>query len=137
MFDAATAVQEAAFGALDVAAVTNLGAAVWQHVPEATPEEPLALPIVVVGDIALEPIGGKDGGLDRASFEIITMSDKPDRSELSKIQAAVRGELDRRTITANGAILSQPVFVSAEGELLEDGVTYLGKQKFETLIQPA
>jgi hypothetical protein len=37
---------------------------------------------VLVSDISLEPIGGKDGGLDLASFEIVTFVRKPDRAAL-------------------------------------------------------
>jgi hypothetical protein len=100
-FDPATAVQEAAYSALNVPKVTSLGAEVWSHMPEIDPEsDPLAsTAIVLVNDINLEPIGGKDGGLDLASFEIVCLVRKPDRAELSGLQAAVRdprGQLDHR-----------------------------------------
>jgi hypothetical protein len=132
MIDSASAVQQASFAALNGAtAVTDL-AEVWQSPPEDS--QP---PLVLIGDVSLEPIGGKDGGLDRATFEIVTLVRQPDQTALFALQMAVRNALDEQTITATGALISNPVFLSAEVEMLEDGETYMGTQRFETIVQPA
>jgi hypothetical protein len=131
MSDLLTATQTAVYNALNVSSVTDL-APVTQHVIEDT--EP---PLVIIGDVSFEPIGGKSGGLDRATVEIVTLYRGPKRTELFAIQTAVRNALDGQGITASGALLSDPVFVSSDVEELEDGVTYMGTQRFETIVQPA
>jgi hypothetical protein len=139
MIDAATAVQDAVYTALNVPALTA-SAEVFAHVPEATDDSPLPDPFVLVGDISLEPQGGKDGGLDLATVEIIILRTQADRAALSILQAIVRSLLDGQPIAAAaeyGALLSPPVFLSSDGELLENGVTYMGTQQFQTFVQPA
>jgi hypothetical protein len=131
MIDAATAVATALYTALNVTAVTNL-APVWQNPPEGT--DP---PVVVIGNIDLEPIGGKDGGLDKATADILTFIRQPDQTSLFALQTAVRTQLDGQTITATGAALSQPLQTSSEVALMEDGETYMGTQRFEIFVQPA
>jgi hypothetical protein len=137
VFDPATAVQDAAIAALDVPALTGLGAEVWAHPPEVGPEDdPLAdTAWVVVGDVGLAPEGGKDGGLDRATLTVTVLIRKPGRSHLSALQAVVRDQLENQPFVVDGAILMQPVQVSADGQLQEDGATYIGTQRFETLVQ--
>lgn len=139
MFDPATAVQDAAFAALNVPLVTGLGAEVWSHSPEIDEgDDPLASgSIVLVHDISLTPEGGKDGGLDRATLTIVTLVRKPARSALSALQATVRKLLETSPVVTDGALLSQPVLVAAESGLMEDGATYMGTQRFELLVQPA
>lgn len=131
MLDAAAAAQEAFYGGLNVAAVTGL-ATVFQHPPEDT--QP---PVVLIGSISLEPMGGKDGGLDRATVDIVTFVREPDQAMLFALQAAVRDMLDGQPVHAFAALLSDPVLLSAEVQLLEDGETYMGTQRFETIVQPA
>lgn len=131
MSDLLTATQAAFFTALNVASVTSL-APVTQHVIEDT--DP---PLVIIGDVSFEPMGGKDGGLDRATVEIVTLYRGSKRTELFAIQSAVRSALDNQTISASGADFSKPVYVSSEVEELEDGVTYMGTQRFEVIVQPA
>jgi hypothetical protein len=132
MIDSASAVQQASFAALNgTTAVTDL-AEVWQAPPEDS--QP---PLVLIGDVSLEPIGGKDGGLDRATFEIVTLIREPDQTALFALQMAVRNAIDGQAITASGALISLPTFLSADVEMLEDGETYMGTQRFETIVQPA
>jgi hypothetical protein len=131
MIDAATAVQEALYAALNVSAVTAL-APVWQNPPEGT--DP---PVVVIGYISLEPIGGKDGGLDKATVDVLTFVREPDQTNLFALQSAVRDQLDGQSIASTGALLSRPVQTTSEVELMDDGETYLGTQRFETFVQPA
>jgi hypothetical protein len=129
MTDFATATQDAVFAALNVSAVTDL-APVLQHVPEGT--EP---PLVIVGDIALTPAGGKDGNFDRAEFDIITLYRGPKRAALFTIQAAVRDQLDGAALSGT-ALFSRPRQIANDDEIAEDGITYVGTQKFELFVQP-
>lgn len=131
MSDLLTATQTAIYTALNVAPVTSL-APVTQHVIEDT--DP---PLVIIGDVSFEPIGGKSGGLDRATVEVVTLYRGSKRTELFAIQTAVRNALDHQSVSASGALLSRPVFVSSEVEEMEDGVTYMGTQRFELIVQPA
>jgi hypothetical protein len=103
-----------------------------QHVPDNT--QP---PIAVVADIVAEPAGGKDGGLDKMTFEIITLYRGPKRANLYSIQAAVRAKLEDVSLPAQaGAELSRPTMESEDDEILEDGITYLGTQRFSLFAQP-
>lgn len=131
MIDAATAVQLAFYTALNVPAVTDL-APVWQNPPEGTNP-----PVVVIGNVSLEPIGGKDGGLDRATVDVLTFIRQPDQTVLFALQAAVRDQLDGQPVSASGALLSDPVMNSSEIDMMDDGETYMGTQRFETFVQPA
>lgn len=131
MIDAATAVQEALFTALNVTAVTNL-APVWQNPPEGTNP-----PVVVIGNVELEPIGGKDGGLDKATADVLTFIRQPDQTILFALQNAVRTQVDGQALTATGAILSRPLMTSSESDMMDDGETYMGTQRFEIFVQPA
>lgn len=129
MADILTATQNAFYAALNVVGVTALGTLV-QHVPEDS-----LPPLIIVGDISLEPIGGKDGGLDRAKVEIVTISRAPKRAVLFAMQAAVRVALDGMPLTATGAIFSPAIMTASDGQLIEDGLTYVGTQQFETFVQ--
>lgn len=123
------AIQDAIHAALDVAALTDV-APVVQHILEDS--EP---PLFVIGDISTEPIGGKDGGLDKATFDIWTYSRQPNRTQLYAMQALVRARLDGQPITAAGYILSNPVELLSESDMLEDGETYVGTQRYELIAQ--
>lgn len=129
MSDFATSVQNAFFTALNVASVTSL-ATVLQHVPEDT--QP---PLVILSQITLEPFGGKAGGLDKAIVEIVCLFRGPKRAGLYAIQAAVRAVIDQQPISAAGVTLSVPFHISTDSDQLEDGVTYLGTQRFEVFVQ--
>ncbi len=127
--DAALAVQDAFYAALNVPAVTDL-APVMQHVPQDT--EP---PLVRIGKIDLEPAGGKDGGLDRATVEVLTDVRRPRRADLYALMSRVRTALDGVAVEAAGAAISTPEFESQSDDLLEDGQTYEGTQVFSCFVQ--
>lgn len=129
MPDFATAVQNAFFAALNVPSVTSL-APVMQHVPEDT-----APPVVIIDQIGLEPVEVKGGGFDHATVEIVTIYRGEKRADLFAIEAAVRAVLENKPITASGATLSNPVFAGHDVQRVEDGVTYIGTQRFETWVQ--
>lgn len=131
MTDLKKAAQDAFFNKLNVAGVTAL-APVVQHLLENS--QP---PFVIIGEINGEPIGGKDGGLDRLTIDIITMIRTPKRAKLFELQAAVRDQLDGQVVSGAGVLLSNPVELASEDDILEDGETYMGTQRYETIVQPA
>lgn len=131
MIDLQTAAQNGIHAALNVAAVTDL-APLFQHVPDET--EP---PMVIIGELAAEPIGGKDSQLDRITAEVITIVREPRRAALFALMSAVRTALEGVALAAAGAELSRPVFEGADDDLAEDGQTYIGTQRFSLIAQPA
>jgi hypothetical protein len=123
------ATQDALFAALNVTAMTDL-APVMQHVPEGT--EP---PLVIVGDISFTPVGGKDGNFDRAEVDIVTMYRGPKRAGLFALQEVVQTLLDGVALTGD-ALFSNPRQIANQEEIMEDGITYVGTQRFELFVQP-
>lgn len=135
MIDSQSAVQDGAFAALNAdAGVTDL-ADVWQNPPEDT--QPGDKGLVIIGLVSLQNEGGKDSDLDRAVFSVFTQVRKPDARILYAINLAVRGALEGQELIVAGVTMDQPVFLSADPHLLEDGVTYEDQLKFETYVQPA
>jgi hypothetical protein len=132
MIDLRTATQRAFVQALGVPAVTGL-APVLQHVPENT--QP---PMAIVADVVAEAVGGKDGGLDRMTVEVLTAVREPRREALYALMAAVADTIDGKALPAQaGATLSVPTLESSDDEILEDGKTYMGTQRFTLFAQPA
>lgn len=130
MPDLKLAAQSAVFAALNVPAVTGL-APVYQHTPDDT--QP---PVVIIGDMNAEAVGGKEGGFDRIDFEILTLVRAPGREHLTPLMAAVRAQLDEQALSQADAALSRPRFEGDSDEILEDGNTYLGVQRFSLFAQP-
>ncbi len=131
MPDLRKAVQNAVYDALNVTAVTAI-APVHQHVPDGA--QP---PLVVIDDITQEPDGGKDGGLDKFTVTIVTIRRQPSRAALFELMAAVRDVLEGAALVATGSILSRPTFDGGDDDLSDDGVTYIGTQRFSLWAQPA
>lgn len=132
MIDSTAAAQAAFYAALNGASAVTALAEVWGDAPPEDTQPPL----VIVDEIGIEPIGGKDGGLDRAEVKVVALV-RTSRADLSALQSAIRNALEDQTITAAGASLSKPVVVSTDGGMQEDGVTYIGEQKFQTIVQAA
>lgn len=131
MTDLNSAAQQAIFDRLSHASITAT-APIHQHVPDnAQP------PFHVVGDMTAEPVGSKDSGFDQITFDIITLIRKPSRKALFAEMAKVRDRLEGATLTATGVLLSAPVFETADDDLLDDGQTYAGTQRFSLYAQPA
>ena len=130
MIDLSAAVQDGFFALLNVPEVTGI-APVFQHVPD--DRQP---PIVIIGDMAAEPIGGKDGGMDRFTVEVITVRREPRRAALFALMAAVRRAVAGEPVPAPpGVAISRPLFEGQDDDLAEDGVTYLGTQRFSVIAQ--
>lgn len=123
--DADDAVEAAAFAALD-AGVTL--APVHQHVPQDT-----APPVVIVGDIDDDPTGfaSKDDedGDREISLTIVTVIQGEARKPLTAIQREVRLSLSGLDVVQDGWRLVFR-YLGREGQLLEDGTTYVGNSRF-------
>lgn len=114
------------------------GDRVWQHIPldaAGNPEQP---PMVIIGELAATPAGGKGGGLDRIEFELMYAVRKPGREYLTPLMTAGRAAVEGIEIADTGGVkIAPPVFEGSETELLEDGETYFGVQRFSTFAQEA
>ena len=127
--DLSRAVQQASYDALS-AGVTL--APVYQHVPDDK-----RAPYVVIEGSTVTYLGGKDGGLERHDLSIMTVSREPGRLPVLALQAEVREALNGVPMTAAGADLSAPEIQSAADQLLDDGLTYVGSQRFTIFAQAA
>jgi len=130
MTDLASAVQQALYDALSAGLTL---ARVYQHVPENTPP-----PVVIIGEDDIDPtLGGKGERFERHEVRIITVVRGPAKLPLRALQEEVRGTLDGQPISAAGAILSDPVMLTVSDQMLEDGQTYYGEQRFLIFAEPA
>jgi hypothetical protein len=135
MIDTQTAVQVAAYAVLNADEGVTSQADVWQNPPENT--QPGLKGLVIIGLIGLVNEGDKGADFDKATISIFTQVRKPDATALYALNAAVRNALEGATMTAPGALIETPVFVSANPKLLEDGKTYEDELSFEMFVQPA
>lgn len=126
MIEAEDAVEAVAYTQLNVTAVTAL-AAVYQHVPEDTPP-----PVVIIGDMDSEPIGGKGDPDRRVNLVVIAVIQAEERKPLRAIQAEINAQLDGKSFAHEGWELHF-TFTGSDGALLEDGATYVGNTRFTVL----
>jgi hypothetical protein len=133
MPDLRLAAQAAVVAALDAAAAVTLP--VYQHAPEEDDDAPFE-PFHLIGDIVATPAGGKGGGLDRIEIEVLTALREAGREFVTPHMTAVRETLEDQTLASDDADLSAIVVESEEDQLLEDGVTYVGVQRFSLWAQP-
>lgn len=123
---------EAAYTLLNVASVTDL-ATVYQHVPEDTPP-----PAAIIGQIGLEPIGGKAGGLYLATIPVHCIYRGTKGTEAAAIMDAVEDRFLSATLSAAGLEPVQSHTVRRDEPIQgEDGVTYEGTVTAEAIVQPA
>lgn len=135
MIDLQTAVNNAVFAALNGAGPVIALADVYGFAPEDT--QPGTKGVVILGMVALEnePDGGS--GLCQATVEVHTFVRKPDATVLYALNSAVRNALEGQDIAATGALLSPPVFKSADPSTMADGKTLQDTLRFETFVQAA
>lgn len=135
MIDAQSAVQLAVFTALEGATdVTDL-ADVWQNPPEDT--QPGEKGLVIIGLVSLAAADLKSGDLDSATVSVFTQMRKADARVLYALNTAVRAAIEDQALTAPGASLGRPVFLSADPHLMDDGQTYEDELRFEFFVQAA
>jgi hypothetical protein len=124
MNSALSACEKAVFVAL---AAGVSGAAVQQHVPQET-----AAPIVIIGDLEAEPLGGK-GNTDRdIGLSITTIDQAEQRKPALALMDQVNSVLDQATLTEAGWIFH--LWLESESAvLLGDGKTYEGLQRYRVM----
>lgn len=136
MIDSRKAAHTAYFAKLNGAAAVTALADVWSHPEEGT--EPTATKaLVLIGLASASNEAGKDGDLDEVTLEIIVYQRKPDVTALYAVSSEVRTALEGQAVTAAGAIVEPPRFLSADADLLEDGETYVDSLRFASFVQPA
>jgi hypothetical protein len=108
---------------------------VWQNPPEDT--QPGQKGLVIIGLVVLDADQDMAGTIDKATISVFTQSRKPDTGELYALNSAVRNALDHQAMSASGAIISKPAFLSAEPKLMADGQTYEDELRFEMFVQSA
>jgi hypothetical protein len=135
MIDSQSAVSAAVYSALNGNAAVGELAEVWQNPPEDT--QPGDKGLVLVGLVSVSAEDPQDELLDRATFEVETYVRKPDARVLYALNFTVRSALSGQALAIDGALLSAAVFLSADPQLMEDGVTYADRLRFETFVQPA
>ncbi|HEY1605620.1 MAG TPA: DUF3168 domain-containing protein [Allosphingosinicella sp.] len=127
MPEAASAVEAATFAALSGNDALTALAAVYQHVPEDTPP-----PVVVIADISEDPGGllGKDGGGDvQLALTVASVIQGHARKPLFDIEEQVKRSLAEHREVRDGWSLTF-LFAGSEGQLMEDGQTYVGNCRF-------
>lgn len=136
MIDSRAAVHKAVYAALSAAGAIAAVADVWGHPEEGTePTEDKGL--VLIGLASASNEAAKDGDLDEVTLDILTYIRKPDQTELYALSSLVRNVLEGQAVTAAGALISAPEFVSAEADLMDDGETYFDSLRFRMFVQPA
>jgi hypothetical protein len=133
MIDAQSAVQLAVYSKLNTTSAVTAVADVWQNPPENSQPKPKGL--VIIGLVSLDADQDKSLGIDRAIISVFTQLRTTDARNLYALNAAVRNALDGQAVTASGATISHPQFLSADPHLMEDGQTYEDELKFEMFVQ--
>ena len=110
------------------------GLQIFQHVPENT--QP---PYIAVGDMDVDNLSALPGEQEEeVTVEILTVWRADRRRELLAMMHGVRASLHNQPIAADGAHFTRPDYLSGgAGSPINDGVTYLGIQKFKFIAQPA
>lgn len=136
MIDSRRAAQVAFYAALSTAPAVISLADVWAPPPEGTEPTP-SRGMVIVGLASASNAGGKDGGLDDIEIEVLCYTRTPDPTDLYALSTAVRNAIEMRSLSAPGALIGAPEFLSAEPDLMEDGKTFVDALRFRTLVQAA
>jgi hypothetical protein len=140
MLDAATATQEACFTALNVAAVTASAPRSGRMRRRSCPAMIRSNGSIVLVHSVSARADRRQGRRPRPGHRDADHRDRwcasPTRRRCTRCRP-VRELLDGQAVTAFGALLSDPHHGRPEVELQEDGETYMGIQKFETIVQPA
>lgn len=125
MTSAASAIEATAFTALS-AGVTL--APVYQHVPQDTPR-----PVVIIGDIELEPLGGKgDDGDRRGTLSIISVFEGEARKPMLDMQAEIEVALNVLSNTSGGWSVNFTL-AGEDATMSETGEQYVGLSRFAVI----
>jgi hypothetical protein len=125
MTSAEDAIEKVAFDLLS--AIADLGAPVYQHVPEDTPP-----PVVIIGDIEAAPLGGKNDPDRLATLSVMTVTEAEERKSLLQIKGKAEAALDGAQAEHDGWTLSF-AFLGATAVLDAEGAGYVGESRFQIL----
>jgi hypothetical protein len=131
MTDLLTATQDAFFAILTAGMGADHGE-ILQHVPENT--QP---PLTVLGSIEALDIDGKDSGLEQHTVDVHYLFRGPARRKLYAMMQAGRDAIEAGSLRADGALFGPARWRSSETDIADDGVTYVGTQTFEVIVQAA
>ena len=124
MADAKDAAQAEAYSVL---AAGVSGAPIYEDVPANTPP-----PIVVLGDCASEPIGGKDDHDEQVSIDVLTLVSAEEKAPLNALQGQIKALLRGHKAVRDGFELHF-LFGNETARLDDDGVTYVGTTTFSVM----
>jgi len=103
------------------------GATVFQDVPENEP-----YPIVMIGDMASEPLATKDDDDSRITVSIIALTSAEERAPVLALNEQVKDALKGSRFHASGWTFAGQ-YLSADAVIAEDGVSYVGTSSFAFL----
>ena len=99
MTSAANAVEKVSYNLLSDG--NNIGAAVFQHVPQDT-----LPPVIIIGDIDVQTLALKDDPDRRISLTILTVTEAEERKSMLDLQDAIESRLDGARISHDGWIIA-------------------------------
>ena len=136
MIDLLQAAQDGVFAALkpiEAADGMPKGLKVFQHVPENTKSH-----YVMVGAMGSESADEHGDQVEMITVEVVSVYHGAGRAPLLAIMHEVRAALDAEDLAAEGVAFEPPRYQRAgAGDVLEDGVTYVGLSYFEFTAEPA
>jgi hypothetical protein len=125
MTSAANAVEKVSYNLLSDG--NNIGAAVFQHVPQDT-----LPPVIIIGDIDVQPLALKDDPDRRISLTILTVTEAEERKSMLDLQDAIESRLDGARISHDGWIIAFTQ-TGCDAVLTPEGDGYIGTNSFTIL----
>jgi hypothetical protein len=118
----------------DLTAIVGAPVRVYTHVPENT--QP---PFLKIGQLSSESEAEGYDQVERITVEVIAVFRGSGNTPLLAMMHAARAVLDGQSLESDDASIQPPFFQSAEvGDPINvDGLTYLGIQSFESLVEPS
>lgn len=122
MTSAANAVEKVSYDLLSEGG--NIGAAVFQHVPQDTPP-----PVIIIGDLEVQPLALKDDPDRRVSLTVLTVTEAEERKSMLELQEQIESRMDGARIEHDGWILA---FTQSDSSaaLTPEGDGYIGTNSF-------
>lgn len=125
MTSAANAVEKVSYDLLSDG--NNIGAAVFQHVPQDT-----LPPVIIIGDIDVQPLALKDDPDRRINLTILTVTEAEERKSMLDLQDAIETRLDGARISHDGWIIAFTQ-TDCDAVLTPEGDGYIGTNSFTIL----
>ena len=122
MTSAANAVEKVSYDLLSEG--EDIGAAVYQHVPQDTPP-----PVIIIGDLEVQPLALKEDPDRRVSLTVLTITEAEERKSMLELQEQIESRMDGARIEHDGWILAFTQ-VGSDAVLTPDGDGYVGTNSF-------